>query len=422
MIETHRGVEQQVDKGITIMMNGIRTMNTFPVMRLVTYGILVCAGLTGLVGCKKEEAGAVTQSRLNVQVVTVEQKDVPIYYEWVGTTDGLVNAKIRAQVTGYLRKQHFREGASVKKGDLLFEIDPRKFQASLDQVSGELKRAQAQRAKTELDVERNEPLAKEGAISQKDLQDSVQMNLAAQATVESARAQLEQAKLNLEWTKVIAPIDGVVGIAKAQIGDLVNSNDELTSMSQLDPIRVYFPVSEQQYLKFAKGVQERYREEGDPTKVRGDGLIEMVLSNGERYPHKGWFFLADRQVDPKTGTIRVAALFPNPGNILRPGLYAKVRTPLELHQGALLVPQRAVSELQGRYQVAVVTSDHKVELRTVITGERVGSQWIVTQGLESGEHVITEGLQKLEAGASVHPIPFGTEQSATQAAALPRRS
>jgi membrane fusion protein (multidrug efflux system) len=404
------------------MMNEMRTMNTFSIMRLVTCCLLVYAGFTSLVGCKKEEAGAVTQALLNVQVVTVEQKDVPIYYEWVGTTDGLVNAKIRTQVTGYLRKQHFREGATVKKGDLLFEIDPRKFQASLDQAVGELKRAQAQRAKTELDVERNEPLAKEGAISQKELQDSVQINLAARATVESATAQLEQAKLNLEWTKVVAPIDGVIGIAKAQIGDLMSSNDELTSMSQLDPIRVYFPASEQQYLKFATKVQDRYREEGDPTKVRKDGLIEMVLSNGERYPHKGWFFLADRQVDPKTGTIRVAALFPNPGNILRPGLYAKVRTPLEFHQGALLVPQRAVSEMQGRHQVAVVAPDNKVEIRTVTTGERVGSRWIITQGLQPGEQVIAEGLQKLEAGASVHPIPFGTEQPATQAASLPRRS
>jgi membrane fusion protein (multidrug efflux system) len=414
--------KKQANKGITIMMNEMRTMNTFSIMRLVTCCLLVYAGFTSLVGCKKEEAGAVTQALLNVQVVTVEQKDVPIYYEWVGTTDGLVNAKIRTQVTGYLRKQHFREGATVKKGDLLFEIDPRKFQASLDQAVGELKRAQAQRAKTELDVERNEPLAKEGAISQKELQDSVQINLAARATVESATAQLEQAKLNLEWTKVVAPIDGVIGIAKAQIGDLMSSNDELTSMSQLDPIRVYFPASEQQYLKFATKVQDRYREEGDPTKVRKDGLIEMVLSNGERYPHKGWFFLADRQVDPKTGTIRVAALFPNPGNILRPGLYAKVRTPLEFHQGALLVPQRAVSEMQGRHQVAVVAPDNKVEIRTVTTGERVGSRWIITQGLQPGEQVIAEGLQKLEAGASVHPIPFGTEQPATQAASLPRRS
>lgn len=422
MIEKNPGIEKRANKGITIMMNGIRTLNTFPLIRPAIFGVLICAGLTSLAGCKKEEAGAGTQAPVNVQVVTVEQKDVPIYYEWVGTTDGLVNAKIRAQVTGYLRKQHFREGASVKKGDLLFDIDPRKFQASLDQASGELKRARAQRAKTELDVERNEPLAKEGAISQKELQDSIQMNLAARATVESATAQLEQAKLSLEWSKVVAPIDGVVGIAKSQIGDLVNSSDELTSMSQLDPIRVYFPVSEQQYLKFATRVQERYRDEGYPTKARGDGLIEMVLSNGEHYSHKGWFFLADRQVDTKTGTIRVAALFPNPGNILRPGLYAKVRTPLELHQGALLVPQRAVSEMQGRYQVAVVTPDNKVEIRTVTTGERVGSQWIVTQGLQPGEQVIVEGLQKLKAGSSVHPIPFGEELHSTQAASLPRRN
>lgn len=404
------------------MTNRKHTVNTFSIIRLAAYGTLVCTGLTSLVGCKKEEAGVVTQPPLTVQVVTVEQKDVPIYYEWVGTTDGLVNAKIRAQVTGYLQKQHFREGAIVKKGDLLFEIDSRKFQAALDQAVGELNRVRAQRAKTELDVERNEPLAREGAISQKELQDSVQMNLAARAMVESAAAQLEQAKLNLEWTKVVAPIDGVVGIAKAQIGDLVNSSDELTSMSQLNPIRVYFPASEQEYLRFSGLVQERYQEKEDPTKVRDDGRIEMILSNGEVYPHKGWFFLADRQVDTKTGTIRVAALFPNPDNILRPGLYAKVRSPLELHQGALLVPQRAVSEMQGRYQVAVVMPDNKVEIRAVSTGERVGSQWIVTQGLQPGEHVVAEGLQKLEAGASVNPIPFGTEQSATQAASIPRRS
>lgn len=228
--------------------------------------------------------------------------------------------------------------------------------------------------------------------------------------------------MNLEWTKVLAPIDGVVGIAKAQIGDLVNSSDELTSMSQLDPIRVYFPVSEQEYLKFAGLVQERYREKEDPIKRRTDGRIELVLSNGEVYPHKGWFFLADRQVDIKTGTIRVAALFPNPENVLRPGLYAKVRSVLTFHQGALVVPQRAVSEMQGRYQVAVVTSDNRVEVRSVTTGERVGREWIITQGLYPNEQVIAEGLQKLKAGASVQSLPFGEEQPKTQAVSLPRSS
>ncbi len=391
-------------------------MNTHIVSRRLTYALLIWSGLTGCT----EAIDPASPPPTAVQVMKVGQQDVPIYSEWVGTTDGLVNAKIRAQVTGYLLKQHFREGATVNKGDLLFEIDPRKFQAALDQAMGDLKRAQAQRTKTELDVERNAPLAKEGAISQKEFQDSVQSNRAARATVESAAAAVEQAKLNLEWTKVTAPIEGVVGIAKAHIGDLVSSNDELTSMSQLDPIRVYFPVSEQDYLKFSGLVQERYREKADPTVRRDDGRIELILSNGEVYPHKGWFFLADRQVDSKTGTIRVAALFPNPENILRPGLYAKVRTPLAFHQGALLVPQRAVTETQGRFQVAIVTPDNKVEIRPVTTGDRVGSQWIITKGLQPDEQVIAEGLQKLKAGASVHPLPFETGQPAAQTVALPR--
>ncbi len=395
-------------------------MNSSSLIRHAIFGILICAGLTSLGGCKKEEAAAVTATPLDVQVVTVEQKDVPIYYEWIGTTDGLVNAKIRAQVTGYLLKQHYREGATVKKGDLLFEIDPRKFQAALKQAAGELDRAQAQRIKAEYDVVRNEPLAQEGAISQKEFQDSVQTSRAALASVESAAASLDQAKLNLEWTKVVAPIDGVVGVAKAQIGDLVNSSDELTSMSQLDPIRVYFPASEQEYLKFSALVQERYRDKEDPRKIRDDGRIEMVLSNGEVYPHKGWFFLADRQVDAKTGTIRIAALFPNSENILRPGLYAKVRTALTVRKDALLVSQRAVSETQGRYQIAVVTPENNVEIRPVTVGERVGSQWIIAQGLAPGERVIVDGLQKLKPGVTVHPVPFSDNSSVSNLQSLPR--
>lgn len=396
-------------------------MISFPLIRHAMFVVLICAGLTSLGGCNKEEAAAVTATPLTVQVVPVEQKDVPIYYEWIGTTDGLVNAKIRAQVTGYLLKQHYREGATVKKGDLLFEIDPRKSQAALKQAAGELDRAQAQRIKAEYDVARNEPLAQEGAISQKEFQDSVQTSRAALASVESAAASLDQAKLNLEWTKVVAPIDGVVGVAKAQIGDLVNSSDELTSMSQLDPIRVYFAASEQEYLKFATLVQERYRDKEDPRKIRDDGRIEMVLSNGEVYPHKGWFFLADRQVDAKTGTIRIAALFPNSENVLRPGLYAKIRTPLAVREGALLVSQRAVNETQGRYQIAVVTPENNVEIRPVTVGERVGSQWIIAQGLVPGEQVIVDGLQKLKPGMTVHPVPFSDNSSVSNLEALPRR-
>ena len=373
-----------------------------------SFWLLILLALT-LVHCKGETASVPPAPVPQVEVAEVIQKDVPIFSEWVGTTDGLVNAEIRSQVTGYLLKQDYREGAAVKKGDILFQIDPRKFQAALGQAEGERKRAQAQLTKTKLDVARNGPLAKEGAISLKEFQDSVQANQAAEASVESAKAAVDQARLNLEWTKVIAPINGVVGIATAQIGNLIDANSALTSMSTLDPIRVYFPISEQEYLKLSGLMEQRYQEKVDPTKVRADARIEMVLSNGEVYPHKGWFFLADRQVDVKTGTIRVAALFPNPGNVMRPGQYAKIRVSVTLRQGALLVPQRAVSELQGSYQVAVVTPENKVEIRTVTVGERIGSQWIIAQGLKPGEKVVAEGLQKLKTGDSVRSIPFGTE-------------
>jgi membrane fusion protein (multidrug efflux system) len=369
-----------------------------------------------LVHCKGETASAPPAPVPQVQVAEVIQKDVPIFSEWVGSTDGLVNAEIRSQVTGYLLKQNYREGRAVKKGDLLFQIDPRKFQAALGQAGGDLKRAQAQLTKTKLDVTRNEPLAKEGAISLKEFQDSVQANQAAEAGVESAKAAVDQAKLNLEWTKVLAPINGVVGIAKAQVGDLIDANSALTSMSTLDPIRVYFPISEQEYLKLSGLMTERYQETQDPTIARKDARIEMVLSNGEIYPHKGWFFLADRQVDMKTGTIRVAALFPNPGNVMRPGQYAKIRVAVTVRPGALLVSQRAVSEQQGSYQVAVVTPENKVETRTVTVGERIGSQWIISQGLKPGEQVVVEGLQKLKAGDFVRPLPFGTEPQTTPVA------
>ena len=373
-----------------------------------SFWLLILLALT-LVHCKGETASVPPAPVPQVEVAEVIQKDVPIFSEWVGTTDGLVNAEIRSQVTGYLLKQDYREGAAVKKGDILFQIDPRKFQAALGQAEGERKRAQAQLTKTKLDVARNGPLAKEGAISQKEFQDSVQANQAAEASVESAKAAVDQARLNLEWTKVIAPINGVVGIATAQIGNLIDANSALTSMSTLDPIRVYFPISEQEYLKLSGLMEQRYQEKVDPTKVRKDARIEMVLSNGEVYPHKGWFFLADRQVDVKTGTIRVAALFPNPGNVMRPGQYAKIRVSVTLRQGALLVPQRAVSELQGSYQVGVVTPENKVEIRPVTVGERIGSQWIIAKGLKPGEKVVVEGLQKLKAGDSVRPLPFETE-------------
>ena len=358
-----------------------------------------------LVHCKGETASAPPPPLPQVEVVEVIQKDVPLHSEWVGTTDGSVNAVIRAQVSGYLMKRPYTEGSFVKKGDLLFELDPSKFRAALDQAQGELAKAQAQFMKTKQDVERDTPLAKQGAVSQKELDDSIQAHAAAKGNTAAAKAAVETAKLNLGWTKITAPIDGVVGIAKAQIGDLIDVNSELTSMSTLDPIRVYFPISEQEYLGAAEKVQERYQEREKGQKYSG-AQLELILGGENIYPHKGQFYLVDRQVDVKTGTIRVAALFPNPDNLLRPGQFARVRAVTKTRAKALLVPQRAVTEMQGSYQVAVVTPENKVDIRPIKVGERTGNLWIIDQGLKPGERVVVEGLQKVKAGMTVEPKPF----------------
>jgi membrane fusion protein (multidrug efflux system) len=339
-----------------------------------------------------------------VKVVEVVQKDVPVYSEWVGSTDGMDNAVIKAQVNGYLMNRNYQEGAFVKKGQVLFEIDPRKFRAALDQARGDWEKARAHLAKTELDVKRDTPLAQGGAISQKELDDSIQANRAAKASVASAKAAVEQAELNLSFASIIAPIDGVVGIAKAQIGDLVGPGDELASMSTLDPIRVYISLSEQEYLRYAEKVRQAYQD-----RVDRPANLELLLADGNVYPQKGNFFLADRQVDMKTGTIRIAARFPNPDNMLRPGQFARIRAVTQTKQAALLVPQRSVTELQGGYQVAVVTADNKVEIRPVKVGERTGNLWVITEGLKAGDRVVAEGLQKLKAGMTVTPKAFTTE-------------
>lgn len=361
-----------------------------------------------LVHCKGETASAPSPPLLHVEVVDVIQKDVPIYSEWVGTTDGSVNAHIRAQVSGYLLKRPYTEGEFVHKGDLLFELDQSKFKVALDQTQGDLAKAQAQFLKAKQDVERDTPLAKQGAISKKELTDSVQAYEAAKGDTAAATAAVEQAKLNLGWTRITAPIDGVVGIAKAQIGDLIDANSELTSMSTLDPIRVYFPVSEQEYLGAAEKIQQRYKEHKEGEAYSGVQL-ELILGGETVYPHKGQFFLVDRQVDVKTGTILVAALFPNPNNLLRPGQFSRVRAVTKIRDKALLVPQRAVMELQGSYQVAVVTPDNTVDVRPVKVGQRTGNLWIIEQGLNPGERVVVEGLQKLKAGMRVDPKPFGDQ-------------
>ena len=384
------------------------------VLCLVVLGLIV-----GAVRPSKHAVGAPIPTP-DVEVVQVEQKDVPIFGEWIGTLDGLVNADVRAQVTGYLQKQGYQEGAFVKQGQLLFQIDPRPFQAALDQAEGQLAQAKAMLAnyeavqgRTDLDVKRYTPLAKEQAASQQDLDNAVQNNLAAIANVETAKAQIktseaavETARINLEFTRLIAPIDGIAGQAQLQVGALVSpSSGAVTSVSTLDPVKVYFTVSEPQYL----GWRKRFPSEASRLEADRNLRLQLILADGSTYAHEGTFYFADRQVNESTGAIRIAGLFPNPDNILRPGGYGKVRAVIRLQHDALLVPQRAVSELQGGYQVAVVDGDNKVNIRTVTVGDRVGNQWVIAQGLNQGDRIIAEGVQKVRPGARVNPKPFGTQ-------------
>ncbi|MEN6438749.1 MAG: efflux RND transporter periplasmic adaptor subunit [Syntrophobacter sp.] len=365
-------------------------------------------------GCEQKKQESIVQEAPEVDLANVIQMDVPIYSEWVGTTDGLVNAKIRAQVTGYLLKQKYREGTLVKKGDLLFEIDPRTFKAALDQADGQLAQAKARLGKTELDVKRYTPLAKEGAISKQELDDAIQANLAAKAAVYSAEAAVETARLNLGFTKITSPIDGIAGTANAQIGDLVGpQSGELTAVSTIDPIKVYFSISEREYLGFARRINKA---EDDPTQSR-ESILDLILADDSVYPHKGKLSYADRQVDIKTGTIRVAALFPNAGSFLRPGQFARVRAHTETREKALLVPQRSVTELQGSFQLAVVGQDNKVQIRSIQAGGRFDNLWIVNEGLKPGERVIVEGLQKVRDGQVVKLRSAGTQVQPSPASA-----
>lgn len=359
----------------------------------------------------------------SVEVVQVEQKDVPVYGEWIGTLDGLVNADVKAQVTGYLLRQNYQEGSFVRKGQLLFEIDPRPFQAVLDQAEAQLAQAKAQlsnaeanQVRTELDVERYTPLAKAEAASQQDLDNAVQNNLAAKATVETAKAQiqsaqaaLETARINLEFTRLTSPIDGIAGVAQLQVGALVSaSSGPVTTVSTLDPIKAYFTISEQEYLEAS--AHYNYKVGSSDSAARPATMrptkLELVLADGTVYPHSGTFYFADRAVDPSTGAIRIAGLFPNPGNVLRPGQYGRVRSVTTTRPGALLVPQRAVSELQGSYQVAVVDHENTVRVQPVKVGERVDNYWVVEDGLKPGERVIAEGVQKVRPGMQVTPVRF----------------
>lgn len=393
-------------------------MNTLSKYKFWVVGglCLVVVGL-GIAAFRPKHASGAPGGPPVVDVVQVEHKDVSIYEEWIGTLDGYTNADVRAQVTGYLLRQGYQEGAFVRKGQLLFQIDPRPFQAALDQALGQLAQArstlanaEAVQGRTQLDVNRYTPLAKEEAASQQDLDNAVQNNLAAKATVETAQAQIqtyeaavETAKINLDFTRLVAPIDGIAGQALLQVGALVSpSSGAITSVSTVDPIKVYFTVSEAEYLEWNRRFPTPTALEAANKSIR----LQLILADASTYPPEGTIYFADRQVNESTGAIRIAALFPNPGNILRPGGYARVRAVVRTEHNALLVPQRAVTELQGSYQVAVVDGENKVGIRPVTVGDKVGSDWIIADGLKGGERVVVEGTQKVRAGMQVNPKPF----------------
>ncbi|HEY7303163.1 MAG TPA: efflux RND transporter periplasmic adaptor subunit [Bryobacteraceae bacterium] len=413
-------------------------------LKIWSAALLIAAALT-TASCTKATSAAGPPPPPDIQVAAVEQRDVPIYHEWIGTLDGLVNAAIRAQVTGYLLAQRYSEGSFVKKGQLLFEIDPRPFQAGVDQARGQLAQANGQLAqakaqflqsqaqlasaeanqhRTQLDEERYIPLAKQQAITQQDLDNATQNNLASKAQVEAAKAQVETAKaqiqassaaveaakaaletaqVNLGFTRLTSPIDGVAGVAQTQVGNLVSpAANAVTTVSTLDPIKVNFTVSEQEYLNFTR--------RDTPMKQLE---LELILGDGGVYPHRGKFAFADREVNQGTGAIQLTGLFPNPGNVLRPGQYGKVRASVGSIQGALLIPQRAVSELQGNYQVATVDNNDKVSVEAVKVGDRIGSMWVISDGLKPGQRVVAEGVQKVMPGMQVNPKPFNEQKPTT---------
>ncbi len=376
-------------------------MQAFPAVHLVW--ALFCAGLLfELTGCGKKKPPPPPPPPV-VLVMTVTPRNVPIYKEWVGTLEGNVNAEIRAQITGYLLTRNYQEGSEVSQGQLLFEIDPRPFEAVLEQANSKLAQDQAQEQKTRWDVERYAPLAKENAISQQEYNDAVQSNRAAQALVKADEAAVRAAQVNLGFTRITSPIDGLAGVAQAQIGDLVGpTGPVLTTVSTIDPMRVYFNVSEQEYLAYRR----QYTNVAERAEHERTVELQLILADGSVYPLPGHFAFAGREVNPTTGTIQLVGLFPNPTFVLRPGQFARVRAETEIRTGALLVPQRAVTELQGSYQVAAVDAENRVRIQPVKVGQQAGSDWIIDQGLKPGDRVIVEGAEKVKPGMRVNPQPF----------------
>ena len=393
----------------TVLVISVSESTGSTIIRYSTVCIFVCMMLICLYACGKPKP-APTQPVV-VEVADVIQEDVPIIHEWVGTADGLVNATIRAQVTGYLIRQDYTEGDLVKKGDVLFEIDPRPFQATLDQMKGILAQMEATYENTEANLARVQPLAAQNALSKKDLDDASAAARSAKAAVVASQAAVEKARLDLGFTKIKSPIDGMAGIARTQVGDLVGQGvqgGELATVSTINPIKIYYTINEQAYIDFMK----RFSSQAEGLQEAKKLEITLILGDGSVYPYKGTFYAIARRVDVRTGTFRVAALFPNPTNLLRPGQFARVHVLIGTKKGALLIPQRAVTELQGSYQVAVVGPANTVDIRTVKPGERYGSQWEIDQGLKLGERVVAEGVQKMKQGMLVNPKPFAQASTA----------
>ncbi|MFY9822831.1 MAG: efflux RND transporter periplasmic adaptor subunit [Thermoanaerobaculia bacterium] len=373
--------------------------------RFLVFGMAAGLALAGCGGRGEKKDAAAPPPPVTVVITPAVQRDVPVSKEWIGTTDGNVNAEIRPKVDGYLLRRDYAEGSFVRQGQLLFEIDPRQSQAQLQQAQADLEQARANLAKAHQDVVRFQPLVAQKAISQQELDNALSAERAAKATADAREAAVHEARLSRDWARVTSPISGIAGIAQQQVGNLVSPTTVLTTVSQCDPIRVQYPLSETEYLHY----QERMKQA--PAAAREDNL-ELVLVDGSVFPHKGHVLFAGRQVDVKTGTISTVALFPNPGNLLRPGQFAKVRAVTEVKKGAILVPQRAVNELQGNYQVAVVASDDKAEIRTVQAGERVGTMWVIDSGLQPGDRVVVEGFPRVKSGVKVNPKEAPPEAAA----------
>ena len=376
------------------------------------FSALLVAILLLLTACAKKQGAPQVVAPMPVTVATVERRDVSLDGDWVATLDGFVNAQIQPQVSGYMIKQDYREGSVVQSGEVLFEIDPRPFQATLDQAEGQLAQARAQLGLADINVMRDTPLAKARAIAQSQLDNDVQQQAAQIAAVRTAEANVEQAQLNLGFTKVRSLVTGIAGRAMTQVGNLVSQSTALTTVSQVNPIKVYFSISEQEYL----GLSGRVKAGGKVDLLRSGNTIplQLTLGDGNIYPYKGQIVFVDRQVNPQTGTIQVAGSFSNPQNLLRPGQFGRIKAETEVRHDALLIPQRAVNELQGSYQVAVVDSNNIVQIRSVALGPQLGSDLIITSGIKPNERVVTEGVSKLKDGMQVSPQTTTIAATVTQ--------